>query len=118
MISAVHVSVGTALAASSLLGVAVRTGHVDLGARRWPHHSLYAASVITAASATLVDAGRGRSTWPAAASTLGVLAVLPATRGGSTAHVVVAVAATSVYVAGTIAASARRRRSGLVSPGW
>jgi predicted ferric reductase len=117
MASAAHVSVGTALAASSLLGVAVRTGRLELGAWRWLHHALYAVSVLTAANATVIDAARGRSTWPAAATALGVLAVLPATKGGSNAHVAVAVAASTVYVAGTIAASPRRRASAIVSAG-
>jgi hypothetical protein len=103
MISLAHVSAGTALAASSLLGVGVRTGRLDLGGRRWLHHALYAASLGTAAGAALVDAATGRPTWPVAAGTLCVLALLPATRGGSTAHIGVAVAASSVYAVGTIA---------------
>jgi hypothetical protein len=103
MISIAHGSAGTALAASSLLGLGVRTGRLDLGSRRWLHHALYAASIGTAAGATLLDAVSGRPTWPVAAGTLGVLALLPATRGGSTGHVAVALAASAVYAVGTIA---------------
>jgi hypothetical protein len=102
MISLPHLSVGAALAASSLLGVSVRSGWIDLGERRWLHHALYATSLAAATGAAVVDAVRGRPTWPAAASTLGVLAVLPATRGGSRSHVAVAIAATTVYAVGTI----------------
>jgi hypothetical protein len=103
MVSFAHVSAGAALAASSLLGVAVRTGLVDLGGQRWLHHALYAASLGTTAGAALVDAMNGRPTWPVAAGTLGVLTLLPATRGGSTGHVAVALAATAVYGVGTVA---------------
>ena len=103
MISLPHLSVGTALAASSLLGAGVRSGRVDLGERRWLHHALYAASLAAATGAAAVDSARGHPTWPVAASTLGVLLVLPATRGGSSAHVAVAIAASTVYAVGTIA---------------
>lgn len=102
MVSVAHVSLGTALAASSLLGIAVRSGRVDLGNRRWLHHALYATSLAAATGAAVVDAARGHPTWPIAASTLGVLVVLPTTRGGSAAHLVVAIAASTVYAAGTI----------------
>lgn len=105
VISRPHVSVGTALAASSLLGLSVRTGRVTLGRWRWLHHGLYATSLATAAGATVFDGARGRSTWPVAAATLGVLLLLPATHGGSRPHVAVAAAAATVYVAGTAAAS-------------
>ncbi len=80
MFSPIHASVGVALAASSLLGAGVRSGRVELGERRWLHHVLYAASLATAAGAAITDGRTGRPTWPAAAATLGVLAVLPATR--------------------------------------
>lgn len=102
MISLPHLSAGTALAASSLLGVGVRSGRVDLGERRWLHHVLYATSLATATGATVVDAARSHPTWPVAASTLGVLLLLPTTRGGSGAHVAVAIAASTVYAVGTI----------------
>lgn len=105
MISRPHVSVGVALAASSLLGLSVRTGRVTLGRRRWLHHGLYATSLATAAGATVFDGARGRSTWPVAAATLGVLMVLPATSGGTRPHIAVAAAAATLYVAGTAAAS-------------
>jgi hypothetical protein len=103
MISLAHVSAGAALAASSALGLAVRTGRLDLGSCRWLHHVLYAGALGTAAGATVVDAVSGRPTWPAAAGTLGVLALLPATRGGSNGHVAVALAASAVYAVGTLA---------------
>lgn len=111
MISLTHLSVGTTLAASSLLGAGVRTRRIDLGERRWLHHALYATSLAAAAGATVVDAARGRPTWIVAASTLGVLVVLPTTRGGSGPHVAVAVVASAVYTAGTIGVlrSASRR---------
>ena len=110
MISMPHLSVGTALAASTLLGVGVRSGRIDLGERRWLHHALYAASLATATGAAVVDAARGRPTWPVAASTLGVLVLLPATRGGSGAHVAVAIAASTVYTLGTISVLRFSRR--------
>ena len=102
MITWAHLSVGTTLAASTLLGAGVRSGRIDLGERHWLHHALYATSLAAATAAAVVDAARGRPTWPIAASTLGVLLLLPTTRGGSSAHVVVAVAASAVYTAGTI----------------
>ncbi len=105
MISPVHASAGATLAASSLLGIAVRSGRIDLAGRRWPHHALYAASLATATGATLVEAAAGRRTWRVAAGTLGVLAVLPATRGGSTAHIAVALAASAFYAVGTMSAT-------------
>ena len=110
MMSLPHLSVGTALAASTMLGVGVRSGRIDLGERRWLHHALYAASLAAATGASVVDAARGRPTWPVAASTLGVLLVLPATRGGSGAHVAVAIAASTVYAAGTISTVQWARR--------
>jgi hypothetical protein len=107
MISLAHLSAGTALAASSLLGLGVRTGHLELGRRRWLHHALYAASLGTTAGAALVDAMNGRPTWPVAAGTFGVLALLPATRGGSTGHLAVAIAASSLYTVGTVSTARR-----------
>lgn len=101
VISWPHISVGAALAASSLLGASVRTGRLDLGRQRWLHHALYATSLATAVAATLIDGSKRRPTWPVAAGTLGVLALLPATKGGSGPHVAVAAAASVVYVAGT-----------------
>lgn len=103
VISWQHLSVGATLAASSLLGTSVRTGRLDLGRQRWLHHALYAATLASAVGATVVDGAKRRPTWPIAAGTLGVLALLPATKGGSNAHVAVAAAASTVYVAGTIA---------------
>lgn len=102
MISLPHLCVGTTLAASTLLGAGVRSGRIDLGERRWLHHALYAGSLAAATGAAVADAARGRPTWPIAASTLGVLVLLPATRGGSGAHMAVAIAASTVYAAGTI----------------
>ena len=101
MISWPHISVGAALAASSLLGANVRTGRLDLGRQRWLHHALYATSLATAIGATVIDGSNRRPTWPVAASTLVVLALLPATKGGSGPHRAVAAAASVVYVAGT-----------------
>jgi len=101
VISRPHISVGVALAASSLLGANVRSGRLDLGRQRWLHHALYAASLATAVGATVIDGSKRRPTWPVAASTLGVLALLPATKGGSGPHMAVAAAASIVYVAGT-----------------
>ena len=98
-----HLSVGATLAASTLLGASVRTGRLDLGRHHWLHHALYAATLTAAAAATVADGINGRPTWPIAAGTLGVLALLPATKGGSSAHIGVATAASTVYVAGTIA---------------
>ena len=110
MISLPHLSVGATLAASTLLGVGVRSGRIDLGERGWLHHALYAASLAAATGAAVVDAARGRPTWPVAATTLGVLALLPTTRGGSCAHVSVAIAASAVYAAGTISTPLWSRR--------
>jgi hypothetical protein len=110
MTSLPHLGVGTALAASSLLGIGVRSGRVDLGEFRWLHHALYATSLAAAAGAAVADGARGRSTWPVAAGVLGVLALLPTTRGGSGRHVAVAVAASTVYVVGTISTSGQRSR--------
>ena len=110
MISVPHLSVGTTLAASTLLGAGVRSGRIDLGKRHWLHHALYAASLAAATGAAVVDATKGRPTWPVAASTLGVLLVLPATRGGSGAHVAVAFAASTVYALGTISIQRFSRR--------
>ena len=110
MISLPHLSVGTTLAASTLLGVGVRSGRIDLGERRWLHHALYAASLAAATGASVVDATRGRPTWPIAASTLGILVLLPATRGGSGAHVAAAIDASTVYTSGTISTVYRARR--------
>ncbi len=101
-----HLSVGATLAASSLLGASVRTGRLELGRQRWLHHALYATTVASAVGAIVVDGATRRPTWPIAAGTLGVLALLPATKGGSHAHVAVAATASTVYVAGTIAAIA------------
>jgi hypothetical protein len=103
VISLPHVSVGAALAASSLLGLSVRTGRVELGRWRWLHHGLYATSLATAAGASVFDGARHRPTWPAAAATLGVLMLMPATRGGSRSHLTVAAAAATVYGVGTTA---------------
>ena len=102
VISWPHRTVGISLAASSLLGAGVRYGHVVLGRRRWLHHALYAATLTSSAGAAAVDAARARPTWPVAACTLGVLAALPATGGGSTAHLWVAAVATATYVVGTV----------------
>jgi hypothetical protein len=71
------------------------------------HHALYAASLGTTAGAALVDAMNGRPTWPVAAGTFGVLALLPATRGGSTGHLAVAIAASSLYTVGTVSTARR-----------
>ena len=101
MISRPHISLGAALAASSLLGASVRTGRLDLGRLHWVHHAIYAASLATAIGATVIDGSKRRPTWPVAASTLGVVALLPATKGGSGPHLAVAAAASVVYVAGT-----------------
>lgn len=101
MISRLHISVGAALAASSLLGAGVRTGRIELGRQHWLHHALYAASMAAALGATIVDGANRRPTWPVAASTFGVLTLLPATKGGSGPHLAVAAAASVVYVAGT-----------------
>ena len=109
MVSLAHGGVGVSLAASSLLGVGVRSGHIDLGSRRWLHHVLYATSLATAAGATVADVRRGRPTWPVAAATLAVLAVLPTTRGGSTGHLAVALAASAVYAGGTLSTARGRR---------
>lgn len=98
-----HRSLGATLVASSLLGASVRSGRVDLGPRRWLHHALYAATVASAVGATVADGVKRRPTWPVAAGTLGVLAMLPSTKGGSKAHLAVAATASAVYVAGTIA---------------
>ncbi len=81
----------------------MRCGRLDLGRQRWLHHALYAATLASSAGATVADGARGRPTWPVAASTLGVLASLPATRGGSNAHLLVAGAASAVYLVGTVA---------------
>jgi hypothetical protein len=83
----------------------VRSGRIDLGDRRWLHHALYATSLAAAAGAAVVDGARARPTWPVDATALGVLLLLPATRGGSGAHVAVAIAATAVYGVGTIVTS-------------
>ncbi len=107
-VSPIHAGAGAALAASSLLGVAVRSGRIELGERRWLHHLLYATSLATAAGAAVSDGRRGRPTWPVAAATLGVLAVLPLTRGGSVLHTTVAVIASVTYVGGTRATTRRR----------
>jgi len=101
VISRPHISLGAALAASSLLGASVRTGRLDLGRQRWLHHALFAASLATAIGATVVDGSKRRPTWPVAASTLGALVLLPATKGGTGSHLAVATAASIVYVAGT-----------------
>jgi hypothetical protein len=101
VISRPHISVGVALAASSLLGASVRTGRLDLGRQRWLHHALYAASMATALGATVIDRRKHRPTWPVAAGTLGVLTLLPATHGGSGPHLAVAAASSAVYVVGT-----------------
>jgi len=53
-------------------------------------------------SAVAVDAARGRPTWPVAAGTLGLLAVLPVTGGGSNSHLMVAGMASAVYLVGTL----------------
>jgi hypothetical protein len=105
VISGAHIAVGGALAASSLLGIGVRTGHIRLGRRRWLHHALYAASLTAAGGATVVDRSRDRPTWPVAAATLGVLLTLPTTHGGTRPHVGIATAAATVYVVGTAAVS-------------
>jgi hypothetical protein len=110
VISMAHVSVGGALAASSLLGIGVRSGQVRLGRWRWLHHGLYATSLVAAATATTVDGARRRPTWPVAAATLGVLALLPTTHGGSRPHIGVATTATAVYVIGTAAVALRPDR--------
>ena len=110
MISLPHLSVGTTLAASTLLGVGVRSGRIDLGERRWLHHALYAASLATATGAAVIDATKGHPSWPVAASTLGVLLLLPTTRGGSGPHVALAIAASTVYAVGTISTVHRARR--------
>lgn len=109
MISWQHLSVGATLAASSWLGASVRIGRLDLGRQRWLHHALYATTLASAVGATVVDGIKGRPTWPIAAGTLGVLALLPATKGGSNAHVAVAATASTVYVAGTIAVTRHMR---------
>ena len=110
MISLPHLSLGATLAASTLLGAGVRSGRIDLGERGWLHHALYAASLAAAIGAAVLDATGRRPTWPVAASTLGVLALLPTTRGGSGAHVATAVAASVVYTAGTISVRPWSRR--------
>jgi hypothetical protein len=101
VISRPHISVGVALAASSMLGASVRSGRLDLGQQRWLHHALYAATLASALGAAVVDGRQRRSTWPIAAGTLGVLTLLPATKGGSGRHLAVAAAASLFYVAGT-----------------
>jgi hypothetical protein len=100
-----HASVGAALAASSVLGIGVRTGRIRLGRRRWLHHALYAASLTAAGGAAIVDRARERSTWPVAAATLGVLLTLPTTHGGTRPHIGIATAAATVYVVGTAVVS-------------
>jgi len=107
VISWPHLSIGVTLAASSLLGAGVRSGRLELGGRGWPHHVLYAATLVSSVSAATVDAARGRPTWPVAAGTLGLLAFLPATGGGSDAHLMVAGAASVAYLAGTIVVTRR-----------
>jgi len=109
VISRPHLLLGVALTASSALGASVRSGHLDLGRRRWLHHALYAASLMSAVGASTIDAARGRPTCPVSAGTLAVLAVLPSTRGGSQRHVVVAAVASSVYVIGTVVVIRRQR---------
>ena len=106
-----HLSVGATLAASTLLGTSVRTGRLDLGRHHWLHHALYASTLASAAGATVVDGINGRPTWPIAAATLGVLALLPATKGGSSAHIGVAAAASTVFVLGTIAVTRHEKNS-------
>jgi hypothetical protein len=59
--------------------------------------------LASAVGAIVADRAKRRPTWPIAAGTLGVLALLPATKGGSNAHVGVAATASAVYVVGTIA---------------
>jgi hypothetical protein len=108
MVSLAHGALGVSLAAASLLGVGVRTGRVELGPRRWLHHVAYATSLATAVGAVVIDGRRRRTTWPVAAATLGVLSLLPTTRGGSRLHLAVAVVASSVYAGGTIATTTRR----------
>jgi len=108
VISRPHVLLGVALTASSALGSSVRSGRLDLGRWRWLHHALYAASLTSAVGASGIDAARGRPTWPVAAGTLTVLAVLPTTRGGSRSHVAVAATASAVYLIGTVAVARHR----------
>jgi hypothetical protein len=74
------------------------------------HHALYATALVASGGTAVADAARARTTWPVAAGTFGVLLVLPATRGGSTGHVAVAIAASGVYAAGTIATVRWSRR--------
>lgn len=109
MISRPHLSVGVSLVASSLLGAGVRSGRLDLGRRRWLHHALYAVTLASSLSAAVVDAVRGHPTWRVAAGTFGVLAVLPATGGGSHAHLMVAGSASATYVVGTIVVAREQR---------
>jgi hypothetical protein len=105
VISGAHIAVGGALAASSLLGIGVRTGRIRLGRQRWLHHALYAASLAAASGATIVVRSGERSTWPVAAATLGVLLTLATTHGGTRPHIGIATTAATVYVVGTAAVS-------------
>jgi hypothetical protein len=99
--SRLHLAAGAALAASSMLGIGVRTRRLDLRGRTWIHHALYATALGTTVGAALTDARDRRPTWPTAAATLAVLATLPATSGGSRSHVAVAALATATYALGT-----------------
>jgi hypothetical protein len=110
MISAPHLGLGVALAASCALGVSVRSGRLELGRRRWLHHALYGTCVAGAIAATVIDAARSRPTWPVAAGTLGLLVALPATSGGSRAHLSVAAVTSAVYLTGSIAVVRRSTR--------
>ncbi len=103
MVALSHLGLGATLAASTVLGTSVRMGRLDLGRRHWIHHALYGATMASAVVATISGRAERSRTWRVAGSTLGVLALLPATTGGSKAHMTVAAAASAVYVAGTIA---------------
>lgn len=106
-----HVAAGTALVASSLVGLGVRTGRLDLGGRRWVHHALYAASLVSTGAAAATDVTTRRSTWPTTAATLAILATLPATRGGSHTHAGLAAIATGVYATGMVRSIFSTRRA-------
>jgi len=78
------------LAAALAIGVGAQTGLIDTVRVRWIHHALFATATTACVATAGVAVARRDQTTPWALATVGALAVLPRTRGGSIQHGAVA----------------------------
>lgn len=100
---AVVIATGLTLAASTVLGLAVAVGGLQLGRYRWLHHALYAAAAVSCLLTVAVGVVTATPIRWAMIVVLVPLAALTRTSGGTTRHVAVAGVALALYVAVIVA---------------